>query len=615
MPAFAIAVLGIVIGGVVAPLVGRAITRARALARSRVLEAGSCLPSAGIRGRAPTAVTGRGSVLPLAPEGAGIQACTAPGVSSRRSVLRPWYVQAFPVTCWAVTRLLRLLLHGPQPVRYVLTRWLFLRLLGLVYLIAFVSLLVQIPGLIGRRGILPAEDFLDEVKANTDRNRYWQFPTVAWLNAGDNFLRAIAGTGAALSLMVFVGVDSAPVMLALWALYLSLSTVSRDFLGFQWDALLLETGFISTLFAPWKIPVPRLSSRLAPRVESSPPMIILWSLRWLLFRLMLSSGAVKRLSGDRTWRKLTALNYHYETQPLATPLSWYAAKLPKRFQKFSVAMVFVVELGIPFLIFAPRPFRVATAAALTSFQFLIAATGNYTFFNLLTVVLCTSLLDDGVLEPLLPASTAQRVAQLVKYRVRFDLNMLLVPPVAGAVALVTSAQMLSMFGKRSRLPRSIRRLLVLQSPFHIVNSYGLFAVMTTSRPEIIVEGSNDGFTWLEYEFKHKPGDPQRPPTWVAPHQPRLDWQMWFAALSDHHNNPWFVSFMVRVLQGSEPVLALMAKNPFPDAPPRYIRALLYDYQFTDWKTRRETGAWWRRHLLGVYFPQSSLWGNQIPRME
>src|SRR4029453_7486589 len=248
-----------------------------------------------------------------------------------------------------------------------------------------------------------------------------------------------------------------------------------------------------------------------------------------------------------------------------------------------------------------------------SFQFLIAATGNYTFFNWLTVVLCVPLLDDSVLRPLLPASTTQRVGQLVTYRRLLDPNMLLVPPVAGAISLMTSAQMLSMFSRRGRLPRLIRRLMVLQSPFHIVNSYGLFAVMTTSRPEIIVEGSNDGSAWQEYEFKHKPGDLTRAPTWVAPHQPRLDWQMWFAALSDYRNNPWFVNFMVRLLQGSEPVLALMARNPFPDAPPRYIRALLYQYHFTDWKTRRETGAWWRRELLGVYFPQSSLWGNQIPR--
>ena len=179
--------------------------------------------------------------------------------------------------------------------------------------------------------------------------------------------------------------------------------------------------------------------------------------------------------------------------------------------------------------------------------------------------------------------------------------------------LVTSAQMLSMFGRRGRLPRLVKRLLILQSPYHLVSSYGLFAVMTTSRPEIIVEGSKDGIRWSEYEFKHKPGDLKRPPTWVAPHQPRLDWQMWFAALSNYNDNPWFVSFMVRLLQGSQPVLALMANNPFPDAPPRYIRALLYDYHFTDWKTRRETGAWWRRKLIGVYFPQSSLWGDQIPR--
>ena len=588
MPAFAITVLGFV-GGAIASLLGHVVASSRRTARAPAGGDLSLLKPSGVRG------------------------CTSPDLISYRLGVRSWYLKAFPVTCFIAKNLLRLVFGSPRPVRYVVTRWLFLRLLGLVYLIAFWSLLVQIPGLIGRRGILPAEDYLDEVQANTDRERYWQFPTLAWINAGDSFLKGIAATGAVLSALVLLGVDSAPIMFALWALYLSLSTVSRDFLGFQWDALLLETGFISSFFAPWKIPIPGRGSRLAPRVEASPPMIVLWCLRWLLFRLMLSSGAVKRLSRDRTWRKLSALNYHYETQPLATPLSWYAAKLPDRFQKFSVVMTFVIELGAPFLVFAPRPFRLATAGILTSFQFLIAATGNYTFFNLLTVVLCVPLLDDDVLRPLLPPATTQGVTGLVAYRRLLDPNMLLVPPVAGAIALMTSAQMLSMFSRRGRMPKSIRRLFILQSPFHLVNSYGLFAVMTTTRPEIIVEGSNDGFAWHEYEFKHKPGDLRRPPSWVAPHQPRLDWQMWFAALSDYRSNPWFVSFMVRLLQGSQPVLALLERNPFPDAPPRYIRALLYQYHFTDWKARRESGAWWRRELIGVYFPSSSLWGNQIPR--
>ncbi|HEY9871559.1 MAG TPA: lipase maturation factor family protein [Candidatus Obscuribacterales bacterium] len=587
MAAFAFAVLGVVAGGAAASLLACATAfRNRSRQRQGSISSSRRTPGA----RTPPA-----------------------GVSGRQPALRPLYQEAFPVTVWILTRLLKPLFGFRQPASYVLTRWLFLRLLGLVYLIAFVSLLTQISGLIGRRGIMPAEDFLDEVKSGTGRERYWHFPTLAWFNTGDAFLQSIAGAGAALSLLVCLGADWAPIMLVLWVLYLSLSTVSRDFLCFQWDALLLETGFLSIFWAPWRVPAPPAARLPAPPVQSPPSLAVLWLLRWLIFRLMFSSGAVKLLSGDQAWRGLTALNYHYETQPLPTPLAWYAAKLPERFQKFSVVMTFVIELGVPFLVFAPRPLRLTSAGILVWFQCLIAATGNYTFFNLLTIVLCVPLLDDNAARRLVPASITGRIMGSAQWRRGFRPGALVILPLSAAIAFLTSTNMLLMFSRRRSLPRSLRRLLSWQAPLHIANSYGLFAVMTTQRPEIIVEGSMDGRTWRAYEFKHKPGNLKRPPTWVAPHQPRLDWQMWFAALSDYRSNPWFVNFVVRLLQGSQPVLSLLAYNPFPDEPPTYIRALLYDYHFTDWQTRKQTGHWWRRSLIGIYFPAASLWGDRISR--
>lgn len=590
MAAFALAVLGVAVGGAAASLLALAQVFGNRLRRGKD----------GTRSGRRTSIA------------AGT--CPTPGgLTGGQPASAPLYQDAFPVAVWISTRLLKSILGFAQPASYVLTRWLFLRLLGLVYLVAFVSLATQISGLIGRRGIMPAEDFLDEVRSGTGRERYWHLPTLGWLNAGDTFLKCMAGAGAALALLVCLGTDSAPIMLALWILYLSLSTVSRDFLCFQWDALLLETGFLSIFWAPWRMPAVLASRRRAPPVEPPPSVTVLWLLRWLLFRLMFSSGAVKLLSGDQAWRGLTALNYHYETQPLPTPLAWYASKLPERFQKFSVLMTFVIELGVPFLIFAARALRLTAAGILVWFQCLIAATGNYTFFNLLTIVLCVPVLDDAVSCRLMPACLAERITGGAQWRRRLDLNTLFIPPVTVALMFLTSTNMLCMLSRRRRIPRQLRRLLVWEAPWHIANSYGLFAVMTTQRPEIIVEGSMDGRTWRAYEFKHKPGNLKRPPTWVAPHQPRLDWQMWFAALSDYRSNPWFVNFIVRLLQGSQPVLSLLAGNPFPDEPPTYIRALLYDYHFTDWQTRNKTGQWWQRSLIGIYFPSASLWGDRISR--
>jgi predicted DCC family thiol-disulfide oxidoreductase YuxK len=493
-----------------------------------------------------------------------------------------------------------------EPPSYALTRWLFLRMLGVIYLIAFISLWTQISGLVGSNGIYPVQDFLKIVREQVGLERYWLLPTLFWFDDSDLFLQLLCGGGAFLSLLLILNVAPASVLFLLWAFYLSLAIICREFLSFQWDALLLETGFLAIFFAPLKLR-PRLS------FESPPSLIVLWLLRILLFKLMFSSGVVKLMSGDHTWRDLTALTYHYETQPLPTWISWYADQLPVWFQKASVVLMFSVELVVPFLIFAPRPLRFLGCGAIVAFQLLIMATGNYCFFNLLTIALCLLLLDDRAM----PKRLREKLFSLKKDSQAPTVTIirsrrwpgLVTLPIAVIILLITAVQFFRMFQVDIDWPTPISNLVRAVAPFRSVNSYGLFAIMTTSRPEIIVEGSQDGETWLAYEFKYKPGDLKERPKFVEPFQPRLDWQMWFAALSSYENNPWFINFSGRLLQNSSEVLALLKKNPFPDAPPRYIRAVVYDYRFTDLPEKRAEGSWWRREFKGLYCPILSLRGS------
>ncbi len=487
----------------------------------------------------------------------------------------------------------------PERSTWFLSRWLFLRLVGLIYLIAFLSLWVQLDGLVGHDGILPAADFVKAVEQQLGVERYWRLPTLCWLNASDGFLHFLCGAGVVLSLCVVAGVAPALAPFLLWAIYLSLCTVSRDFLSFQWDILLLETGFLAIFFAPWKL-WPRLAR------EAAPSRIVLWLLRWLLFRLMFASGLVKLASGDATWNNLTALNYHYETQPLPTWIGWDAPQLPHWVQGFSTAIMFGIELAVPFLIFTTRLGRTIAAAAFTGLMLLIVLTGNYCFFNLLTIALCVLLLDDQFWSRVFPRSLASAAQDNPARPLAPRFRSCLLAALASVIVLISGLGMVARFFGHGSLPKPAARLLEWNSAFRSINIYGLFAVMTTERPEIVVEGSDDGIIWHAYEFKWKPGDLKRPPAFVQPHQPRLDWQMWFAALGNYRGNPWFINFLVRLLQGSPEVLALLEKNPFPDQPPRFVRAVLYEYHFTDFAARRKEGTWWRRERKGLYCPEIQL---------
>ena len=478
---------------------------------------------------------------------------------------------------------------------YAVASWLFLRLLGIAYLFAFWSLALQIDGLIGSEGILPARDYLGAIGRAMDADgigasRLATWPTIFWLDSSDRFLQSVAIAGVVMAALLAAGCIPGVLLPLLWGAYLSLSVVCGDFLSYQWDALLLETGLVAMPLGPfvwWQ----------RPQNATNPPSIARWLTWWLLFRLMFGSGVVKLASGDPTWRGLDALAVHYETQPLPTPIAWYLAQMPLWFHRGTTAVVLALELFAPWLIFGARRARLVACTAIVALQVAIALTGNYAYFNLLTVALSLMLLDDRTF---VRFERASEPAAVRRDRSRIRLG------IAWAIAVLTlpvSVVMLAtQFGIMPPGYSIVSRQAALIDPFRSVNRYGLFAVMTTTRLEIVVEGSLDGLTWLPYEFRYKPGDPMRGPHWIAPFQPRLDWQMWFAALSRFEEEAWFQQFGRRLLARSPPVLRLLARDPFEGQSPRFLRAVLYRYRFSDAATRRRTGAWWTRQELGLFSP-------------
>jgi hypothetical protein len=466
-----------------------------------------------------------------------------------------------------------------QPASFQFAEWVFARLLVLIYLIAFWSIAMQAQGLIGSQGILPVDRYLAAVHTAYGASAWRMVPTLFWFNASDAAIRWLPIAGIVIAFIALAGFAQRFCFLALFILYLSICAAGQDFLSFQWDYLLLETGFLALFLG---------GSR-----------VVIWLFRLLLFRLMFFSGVVKLTSGDPTWRNLTALGFHYRTQPLPTPLAWYMDQLPMWFQRGSTAMVLGVELGAPFLILLPRRPRMFGAVCVIGLQIMILLTGNYAFFNWLTIGLCLLMFDDQFLRRLWPRrlTLRQRVRPNLPWRI-------VLAALTALIVLLNIGQFVRLSGDDP--PALLNDALRLTEPFGIVNSYGLFAMMTTTRPEIVIQGSNDAVNWLDYSFRYKPGDLRRGPSLVAPYQPRLDWQMWFAALGNYRSNEWFQNLMVRLLQGSSPVMRLFERTPFGGSPPRYVRALLFEYRFTTLAERRSTGDLWHRDLRGLYFPAISL---------
>ena len=483
---------------------------------------------------------------------------------------------------------------------YVLSRWLFLRLLGVVYLVAFLSLCPQVTGLVGEQGLLPAGAFLERAHAIYGAAAVRLFPTLCWLGAGDAMLRALCWTGVVLALLLIAGVAQTPVLLLLWVDYLSISVAGQTFLWFQWDALLLETGLLAVLFAPTQL-LPSLTTERAPL---APARWLMWG---LLFRLMVLSGVTKLASADPTWRHLTALDYHFWTQPLPPWPAWYAHWLPAWTHKAMTLAILTIEVGVPWLMLAPPRWRHAgrarhaACAILILGQLGIALTGNYGFFNLMAIVLCVPLLDDALMRRVLPLPLTAGPPE-PRWRVYAVRGL---APVLALLALLAFAREIAQTVPGVRRPLE-NPLLDAVAPLRSVNGYGLFRVMTTERPEIVIEGSDDTLHWKEYGFRWKPGDVTRRPAFMAPHMPRLDWQMWFAGLDPAGAQPWLLTLLRRLLAGTPQVLGLLGDNPFPARPPRYVRLVYYRYRFAEPSVRARTGAWWERDRVGYLTKALSL---------
>nr|WP_166157427.1 lipase maturation factor family protein [Neochlamydia sp. AcF84]NGY95652.1 Lipase maturation factor 1 [Neochlamydia sp. AcF84] len=461
---------------------------------------------------------------------------------------------------------------------FIAGQWVFIKLLGLCYFLAFWSLFIQVKGLYGAKGILPMQEIFNGIRRSKTYTHYLRTPSIFWINTEDKMLKGVALVGIIGASLVLCGVAVSWMLFILCLLYLSYVSPSLYFLSFQWDVLLLEVGFAGFLLS-----------------LQSPPLPIAVFLLWIiLFRIMFSSGIAKFLLGSQEWRNLSAMQYHYETQPLPNKIAYFFHHQPKWFAQLSTLAVFLFEIILPFFIFTHPDLRAYTFLILMLFQSILTLTGNFTFFNGLTIALSFVLLEDNYLpwlQPFLPLSNSPRELS----------TSLLVSILAISLIVLNFFQLVQLF--RS-LP-SVERVFAIISPFYLVNKYGLFSRLATQRYEIEVEGSEDGRIWKTYEFKWKPGDLKIPPRQAAPYQPRLDWQLWFAAHGEVKHNPWFTRFIYRLMENSPEVVKLMKNNPFPDKPPTYMRANLYEYHFTTSQEKKESGNWWKRKYVGIYLPPVS----------
>ena len=489
----------------------------------------------------------------------------------------------------------------------LIPRWLFLRALGAIYFSAFFSLVFQIRGLIGPNGISPASDYLQAVAHTLGHwQRLWYAPTLLWCSSGSAMLMALCWVGLIASFLLFLNVWPRGMLVVCFVCFLSFVSAAQDFSGYQSDGMLLEAGFISFFFAP-----PGLRPGLG--VAHPPSRASLFLLQWEWFRIYFQSGAVKLLSGDPQWRNFTAMDEYYQNGPLPTWIGWYVQHLPHWFHAGTVYATLAMELGLVWMLFLPRRWRIVCFFIVTPWQIGVILTANYTFLNYLVLAMGVLLLDDRFVLSIVPERWAARLGKELASQERVEAER----PLQGSVArqwelaklslsslllmwigYAATAQLIWMF-KKVPLPTTPVSAL---EPFRIANSYGLFAVMTRGRFEIEFQGSNDGQNWVAYPYRYKPQASDRPPGIYAPYQPRFDWNLWFASLGSWRDYPIVPNTEVRLLENEKDVLALFAGNPFSQAPPHEIRAVLWQYWFTSMAEKRATGMWWRRQLIGLYAP-------------
>jgi hypothetical protein len=464
-------------------------------------------------------------------------------------------------------------------------RWLFLRALGLIFLSAFYSLAFQIHGLIGQRGILPAGEYIQQVRTVLGGVRgVWFAPTLLWLDAGDRALTVLIVAGIASSALLAMNVWPRLTVALSTLLFLSCVAALQDFSSYQSDGMLLEAGFLSCFLAPRGV-------RPGLGIDDPPSRFAWFMLVWEWFRIYFESGVVKVASGDPHWRDLTAMDEYYQNGPLPTWLGWYVQHFPHWYHAFTVVLTLVVELVIVWAVFLPRPFRLTCAAIVTALQVGIIATANYAFLNYLVLVLGVLLLDDAVLARLGLRAPSTELPLRPRARPWRWLE-------AGVLGVAFWATITAFVSETSSSPFALPARLL--APFRIANAYGLFAVMTEARYEIEFQGSRDGVTWVAYPFRYKPQDPFERPRIYAPYQPRFDWNLWFASLGPWQQSSWVVLAQQRLLENSPSVLRLFRSNPFASGPPTLVRTIRWQYWFTDPATKRRTGAWWRRRELGMF---------------
>lgn len=483
-----------------------------------------------------------------------------------------------------------------EPSTYELTRLAALRLLGFVYFVAFFSLWLQLEPLIGSHGLLPAAELLSVQHARMGAAAYWRLPTIFWFGASDGALRASCGIGMALSIGATCGATNAAIQLALVVLYSSFVHVGQIFYGYGWEIQLIETGFLAVFLCPW--------TTLSPLPRSPTPRIIIWLLRWLIFRIMIGSALIK-LRGDPCWRDLSCLDTHFETQPNPNPLSFWLHHAPHGAHVAGVLFTYLAELVAPWFVFAFRPFRHAAGVVLLAFQASLIASGNLSFLNWLTIVPALACFDDTAFVLLAPRSL--RAALLEKFEALAPSRV----QTATATVLAVIVGLLSV-GPVANLASCDQAMNRSFDPLDLVNTYGAFGSVDRARYEVILEGSGDvsasEATWREYELPCMPGDVRRRPCLVTPYQHRLDWQMWFvgngAARGESiESEPWLVHLVWQLLEGEPWPKSLLSRDPFPQEPPRWIRAGIWRYRFS---TSGQRGVWWTRERVGDFLPPISL---------
>src|SRR5438067_8019718 len=459
---------------------------------------------------------------------------------------------------------------------YWLTRFIILRLLGFVYAVAFLVAAQQLVPLVGEHGLTPARHFLTAIESQLGSRAAAaiQLPTLFWFGLSDQALSISSWIGFALSLVVLAGYANALILAVLWIIYMSIVHVGQIWYGYGWETQLLETGFLSIFLCPLL--------DLRPFPKRPPPLLVIWLFRWLGFRIMIGAGLIK-LRGDACWRDLTCLYYHYETQPIPNAISRYLHFAPAWFHKFGVAWNHFVELIVPWFSFGPRTARHIAGILLVSFQMVLIISGNLSFLNYVTIIPFLACFDDTFLRRLLPKALVKCAEKAAQESEPSRINNTVAIALSILVVYLSIAPVLNLVSGRQLMNYSY-------DPLDLVNTYGAFGTVGRERPEIIFEGTEDALItgdtkWKEYEFKAKPGDPHRRPAIIAPYQCRIDWQIWFAAMASPAEYPWPLHFVWKLLHNDRGTLSLLADNPFPNAPPHYIRARLYRYRFAPIRDR------------------------------